>query len=639
MAAIDINTLGRSSITGALAQAWRILSRFILTPIIIAEIGMEGYGAWTLVFSLAAYVDMSNLGLGLAYSKFTAECVRRQQYARLEEILGAGIAAIVPVGLLGLGVAWWFGESILEVLRVPPDLVPGAAFAMLVVIGAIVLRMTVGCRLEILAGLQRIDLTFRLQVLASIIEFVVSLPLLLLGHGLRGLAIGHAAGQLTIFVAAHFMVRRRLPQVRISARHATRQGLRELLSVGGRFQLLSMFNTVMGQGIKLLLSWLMGVHWLGIYELADKLVQLGKTASEAVIAPLMPAFASLRAGGEALRERMLFLKGSKVDVLLGGASFAFLGLFAPSILLLWTGQPQPWATWALQVLAVGESVMLLTSIVSSSLRARGQVGLEFRWAVLNFVLSVILLVALVPTMEFEGLIYARVFARLVSTAWYLHAYFRVSQITWGEYLRGTQIPRLAILLLVVGAVMLSARALLPWPDIPGVSARWAAVIDVVVWSVPYTGMVGYGAWTLCLSADDRERLTSFVRALLERKRGGAAPEPPDVVVVGPLDHPVIEAARILGRVEVMGVVEAGHYLASGASARLVVVVLERDGDPNELWSWTRENRPDLERVLAFVGGPEHPLYADHGIRHYSRSPEPDVLRADWWPPDPSPEPE
>ena len=67
---------------------------------------------------------------------------------------------------------------------------------------------------------------------------------------------------------------------------------------------------------------------IAVYELADKLVELGKTASEAVIAPLMPAFASLRAGGEALRERMLFLQGSKADVLLGGTSFAFLALFA-----------------------------------------------------------------------------------------------------------------------------------------------------------------------------------------------------------------------------------------------------------------------------------------------------------------------
>ncbi|MCA9709878.1 MAG: lipopolysaccharide biosynthesis protein [Myxococcales bacterium] len=651
MAAIDIKTLGRSSITGALAQGWRILSRFILTPIIIAQVGMEGYGAWTLVFSLAAYVDMSNLGLGLAYSKFTAECVRRGQHERLEQILGAGIAAIVPVGLGGLAIAWWLGDAILEGLRVPPDLVADASFAMLAVIAAIVLRMTVGCRLEILAGLQRIDLVFRLQVVASIIEFGVSLPLLLLGHGLRGLAIGHVAGQLAIFAAAHWMVAARLPQVRISPRHASRQGLRELLSVGGRFQLLSMFNTVMGQGIKLLLSWLMGVEWLGIYELADKLVQLGKTASEAVIAPLMPAFASLRAGGEALRERVLFLKGSKADVLLGGLSFAFLGLFAPSILLLWTGQEQPWASWALQVLAVGESVMLLTSIVSSSLRARGRVGLEFRWAVLNFVLSVVLLVALVPTWEFEGLIYARVVARLMSTTWYLHAYFRVSRITWVEYLRETRIPRLVLLLLTVGAVMLAARAVLPTPTLPGASARWAAVIDVVLWSVPYLGLVGYGAWTLCLSADERVQLVSFWSSLRRRGRdrdqdqdqdqdqGRVEREPPDVIVVGTGDDPVVEAASVLGRVEAMGVAEAGHYLSSGAPVRLVVVVLEDDGDPSMLWSWTHEHRPDLERVLAFVGGREHPLYAEHGLRHYPRSPTAEQLGADWLPTDGDVEPE
>jgi O-antigen/teichoic acid export membrane protein len=631
MAAIDIKTLGRSSLTGAVAQAWRVLSRFVLTPIIIARVGMEGYGAWTLVFSLAAYVDMSNLGLGLAYSKLTAECVRQQQYARLEQILGAGIAVIVPLGLLGLGVAWWLGEPILEGLRVPPALVADAAFAVLAVVAVIVLRMTVGCRLEILAGLQRIDLAFRLQVLASVVELAVSLPLLLLDHGLRGLAIGYVTGQLVIFAAASRMVAQRLPQLRISPRHASRQGLRELLSVGGRFQLLSMFNTVMGQGIKLMLSWLMGVQWLAVYELADKLVELGKTASEAVIAPLMPAFASLRAGGEALRERMLFLQGSKADVLLGGTSFAFLALFAPSVLLLWTGQEQPWASWALQVLAVGESVMLLTSIVSSSLRARGQVGLELRWAVLNLVLSVVLLLAFVPAWEFEGLVYARVVARLISTTWYLHVYFRASQITWGEYLRATRLPRLVLLLLGVGAVMLAARAALPLPALAGVSARWAAVIDVAAWSVPFLGMVGYGASRLCLSADERRHLARFIGALHRRRRDRASHGPPEVIVVGPSDDPVVEAAGVVGRVEAMSVAEAGHHLSSGAAARVVLVVLPPDGDPVALWSWTHEHRPDLERALAFVGGRAHPLYAEHGLRHYPRSPTAEVLRADWRP--------
>jgi hypothetical protein len=78
-----------------------------------------------------------------------------------------------------------------------------------------------------------------------------------------------------------------------------------------------------------------------------------------------------------------------------------------------------------------------------------------------------------------------------------------------------------------------------------------------------------------------------------------------VIVVGSAEDPVVEAAAAMGRVEATGVAAAGQYLSSGAAARLVVIVLEAEGDPFELWSWVHEHRPDLERVLAFVGGKEH----------------------------------
>lgn len=194
------------------------------------------------------------------------------------------------------------------------------------------------------------------------------------------------------------------------------------------------------------------------------------------------------------------------------------------------------------------------------------------------------------------------------------------------------------MLLAVGTVMLTARVLLPLPAIPGVGERWAAVIDVLVWSVPYVGLVGSGAWMLCLSTDEREQLASFFGSLGRRSRDRVEREAPAVIVVGSADDPVVEAAAVVGRVEAMSVPAARQYLSSSAAARLVVV-LKADGDPFALWSWTHEQRPDIERVLAFVGGREHPLYAEHGIRHYPRSPTAKVLRADWMKPEAEHEPE
>ena len=133
MTAINIKTLGRSSLTGGVAQLWRILSRFILTPVIIAQIGMDGYGVWTLVFSVAAYVEMTNVSLGLAYTKFTAECVRHRRYDELTHIIGSGMSVVGSVAVVGLLLAWLFGEPLLEALNVPPHMVGDAAIARLIV--------------------------------------------------------------------------------------------------------------------------------------------------------------------------------------------------------------------------------------------------------------------------------------------------------------------------------------------------------------------------------------------------------------------------------------------------------------------------------------------------------------------------
>ena len=83
----------------------------------------------------------------------------------------------------------------------------------------------------------------------------------------------------------------------------------------------------------------------------------------------------------------------------------------------------------------------------------------------------------------------------------------------------------------------------------------------------------------------------------------------------------------------MSMAESGQYLLSGGSATLVLVVLEPDGDPQELWSWTCENRPDLVDALAFVGGKESPLYEAEGVRHYADAPTAELLRADTTPMD------
>lgn len=646
MTAIDIKTLGRSSITTALVQLWRIASRLVLTPIILAKLGWAGYGAWTLVFSLSAYVQMTNASFGLAYTKLTAEHVRHRRFDELTHVIGSGMTAVGAIAVLGLVGAWALGEPLLRWLEVPPALVHDTAVALVVVLAVLVLRMTVGCTLEILGGLQRLDLTQRLNALSVLVEFVVTVPLLLWAPapwgGIIGLSVGYAAGQVVINVAAYSMVRARLPEVRITPLAVSREGLRQVMGVGGRFQLLWAVNTVVMQGVKFLISKLVGVEAVAVYDLADKLMALGKTASEAVIAPLMPAFASLRAGGERARERVLFLKGSKADALMGGTSFALLALLAPQLLLLWTGSPGQQvdqAAWTLRTLALSEASLLLTSVVSSSLRAQGRVRLEVTWAMLSTGVMVALLVPLAPLWGYEGMIVARLLGTLVGVAWYLRAYFAFAELGFGEYMRGTGIPRLVVILGAITGGLWLLRATLPSLVPPGVPLRLGAAIEVVAWSVPFAALVGATVWRLYLDADDREQIGTLVAAVLGRLRGSAGPPAPEpavlVLALGgeAAAAPLCHAAQVVGPVACLDPGRAGDLLERGASPRLVVVHLRATDDPRDTWSWLHDRRPDLLPRLCYVGGEDSPFFDEAGVRRYATTPDEATLRADFGPPE------
>ena len=526
MAKVSLKTLGRSTLVAGLAELWRILSRFILTPIIIATIGMEGLGTWTLVFSVAAYVSMANASVGLAYVKLTAEYVHHEQYDRLERVLGSGMTGIGSIALVGLALVALFGRSILEALGAPPEQLTSGTWALVLVMSALVLRMSLGCCNDVLAGLQRIDLTYRLQIFASIVEFVITLPLLWAGYGLLGLGIGHVTGQILADIVAWRLVRRHLPQVRLNPLLVSREGLRQVFAVGGRFQALALVNTIVMHGVKFLISALFGVRWVGVYQLADRLVELGKAACSAVVAPMMPAFANLQAAGEVERERKLFLQGSKAQAIAGGGSFLFLVIFALPVLLLWTGENVPEAAWTLRVIAIGEVMWILTAVVSSNLRAQGRVGLEFRAAMVSTVSIVLLAFPFAELLQFQGVILARTIAQTLGAAWYLRAYFRFAGLSLGEYLRETRIGALAIVMAALGGALWGMYAMLPSLAPAGMSARWAAVIDVGLYAIPYTVGLGLSCWRLVLTAEERESLGGALERAIARRRGQAPADGP-----------------------------------------------------------------------------------------------------------------
>jgi len=103
MSAVSLRALARSSAYVNAATVWQMASRLVLTPVIITTLGVDGYGAWALIFSLCSYAMALDNAAGWVYAKLTAELDQQGDYTSLSE----GSAQAWSWWAVRRSRAWW----------------------------------------------------------------------------------------------------------------------------------------------------------------------------------------------------------------------------------------------------------------------------------------------------------------------------------------------------------------------------------------------------------------------------------------------------------------------------------------------------------------------------------------------------
>jgi len=498
------------------AEVWRILSRLVLTPIIISKVGLAGYGTWAVLFSITAQFGVVKASFGAAYVKLTAEYDSKGDYKTLTSIISSGMVLVLGFSVVALGVLWAFRLPLLRALNVPDESLQEAAAALMIVATVVLLQLSAGAVNRALEGLQRLDLVYMLNILGSVIDFGVTLVLLTKGYGILGLAIGFAAGQVTALVLARYFCHRIEPRLGITPFHPTREGFSKIARLGGKFQLLGIMGLILNEGSKLLVSVLLGVSLLGVYEIAHKLIRLGSTVGHAVVGPLMPAFANLHAQESyAERTRRFYMQVSRVLAGATGLCFAFLAIFANDVIILWTGGSYPLAAWTLRVFAPGMFLQTLTGVGTSSLRARGKIRLEFGTALLSAVFTFGSAYPMYRLFGYHGLVLAFVSGSLIGPPWFLTWYNKLAAIDGGAYLRKVVLrPLLALLPPALLCWTFSQNVTLPTTHL---NPRMQALVELLVWGGLFALIAMVAAWFIVLEPGEREAMSARWRRLTPRR--------------------------------------------------------------------------------------------------------------------------
>jgi O-antigen/teichoic acid export membrane protein len=286
----------RGSLWYSGGQGVTLLAALTATPFVIRMLGPEQYGVLALMNVLTACLAFSDLGMGIASTRFGAEAHARGDDDGEAAAIWAGLLlGALPATLAATALA--AGASpLLRALHVPAHLQDEATIALRLAAIGIVARVVTG----VFNTPQLVRLRMRLHAAvttAGSVLQIAGIPVALsLGAGLVGAGAVIAGVGIVTAVCQTLIARRILP--RLARPRFERRLFGRLARFGGAIVVSSFTGLLLTNGEKLFLTRLVSVEALAYYTVAFSLANLLIIPAAALYHAMLPTFTRYQANGQ-----------------------------------------------------------------------------------------------------------------------------------------------------------------------------------------------------------------------------------------------------------------------------------------------------------------------------------------------------
>jgi O-antigen/teichoic acid export membrane protein len=413
-------SIGKNTVFGVVSRVTQLGTRLITIPIVIAHLGLDGYGIWSIVMTTAAYMRFGSIGIKSAFQKYVAEAVAKDEYEVTNGLLSTGCAFMLILSAVGLLPVAMFSQRLAKFSGVPSPFLASSSKAILV-LALIMMVSNIGAVYEaIVMGGHRIDLARKFTTFFCVAEAVAIVCLLHYGYGLFAMACVMAASEIGFITCCYFASKKVVPRIRVAASLVTSRAIRELTRFAGSYQLRSVLEVLYLAIIPITILRSFGAQSAGVYALSSRLLSTATTATDAFLLPILTGGTAVYTSGSVVEMRALIVKSFKVTLSLGLLPLAFMSVFGTTLIYAWTGQADPSmraALWLVCIAGLWQAFSILGIVLY---RASGSVLLD---NVQQFLRIVILLGVAMFSRElhFVGVLAGLAFAELIGMLFMLYA--------------------------------------------------------------------------------------------------------------------------------------------------------------------------------------------------------------------------
>jgi O-antigen/teichoic acid export membrane protein len=493
---------------GNLAGSWtamaiRLPVTFLLTPFLIRSLGEERFGAFGVLISLLAYMNLaggplhSSIGRELAHTGSDPKARGR--------VLATAIAAASLLAVLTALVGFPLLGPLTRAMRVPIEFQADAIACFATLIGTVILSQALTPAIGLLMSRNRYDLVDLVEASGQVLYAVLAvLVFRLVDPSLARLGLANLAAQIVAGIVTVTLARRGGVETPLRLGAVDRSELRSLLGFSSQLFLINVSVLLTYQTDNIVIARLIGVAAVAHYAVAGSLILRFRQLCYGLSRTFMPATADPDTTPERLRA--LHLRGTRYMTLLvaglGGVAF---GLAEP-FFALWLGESFRGSGFVFRILMAanlfGMSQFVTNAVLTGLRRTRALMVSEVLGALANLGLSIAFVRG---GFGLPGVALGTLVPMVIRNVWLAVHGARVVGAPFAPYVTRVYGPAGIVFVVTAGALDFLARG--------GMLTSWGRLIAGGAFGLALFLAL---AWAMVLDREDRGRIRELVPAMRGR---------------------------------------------------------------------------------------------------------------------------
>jgi O-antigen/teichoic acid export membrane protein len=330
--------LARNVISNWVALAVTTLTGFFLSPFVVHHLGNVAYGVWVIIMSLVGYMNLMDLGLRGAITRFVSKGSTQGNHEESSQAVSGALWIRLWISLAIIGTGLILALALPHIFVIPPALQATTRLALLVAAVTVAVNLWCGVFGGVLVALHRYDITSGISILQTCVRVAGVVYLLRSGHGILSLAVWDFCISLAAQAVTTALCFRIYPELKIAFGRPDRSTLAKLWNYSFWAFLINLALLVTYYTDNLVVGAFLSPSAVTFYAIGGLLIAYSRQIVSSMTTTFTPLASTFEAQGNFDNLRRLAIQGTRAALLVSLPIQAALFFRGHTFIRLWMGE-------------------------------------------------------------------------------------------------------------------------------------------------------------------------------------------------------------------------------------------------------------------------------------------------------------